>query len=99
MQERIDLPQAEAAVLSNAGSVYIDLGELEHAADHLERALVITRRVRADQLQATALFNLGGVYMQLGQLDRAAETFEEALEVGTRLGLVDHAGARDARIG
>ncbi|GLZ32474.1 SARP family transcriptional regulator [Lentzea sp. NBRC 105346] len=79
------LPQVEAAVLSNAGSVYIDLGELEHAATHLERALVITRRVRSDQLQATALFNLGGVYLQLGQLDRAMVSFEEALEVGTRL--------------
>ncbi len=72
-------------MLSNAGSVYIDLGELEHAADHLERALAITRNVRAAQTQANALFNLGGVYMQLGHLDRAAATFEEALEVGTRL--------------
>lgn len=86
IQEQLgSLPEVEAAVLSNAGSVYIDLGELESAATHLERALVITRRIQSDQLQATALFNLGGVYHQLGQLDRAMASFEEALEVGTRL--------------
>ncbi|MFE2750499.1 BTAD domain-containing putative transcriptional regulator [Actinosynnema sp. NPDC059335] len=79
-------PAVEAAVLANLGAVCIDVGDLEQAAGHLERALVITRTIGALQQEGIAQLNLGGVYMQLGQLDRAVSSFEGALDVGNRLG-------------
>ena len=86
IQERgATAPAANAAVLSNVGTVYIDLGELEQAAHYLERALVITREIGASQQEGIALLNLGGVYLLLGQLDRATASFEGSLEVGNRL--------------
>jgi len=86
IQERgATAPAANAAVLSNVGTVYIDLGELEQAAHHLERALAITREIGASQQEGIALLNLGGVYLLLGQLDRATSSFEGSLEVGNRL--------------
>jgi tetratricopeptide (TPR) repeat protein len=86
IQERgATAPAANAAVLSNVGTVYIDLGELEQAAHYLERALVITREIGASQQEGIALLNLGGVYLLLGQLDRATRSFEGSLEVGNRL--------------
>ncbi|MCS7483428.1 BTAD domain-containing putative transcriptional regulator [Umezawaea endophytica] len=86
IQERgATAPAANAAVLSNVGTVYIDLGELEQAAHHLESALAITREIGASQQEGIALLNLGGVYLLLGQLDRATSSFEGSLEVGNRL--------------
>ncbi|HWO64776.1 MAG TPA: BTAD domain-containing putative transcriptional regulator, partial [Umezawaea sp.] len=86
IQERgATAPAANAAVLSNVGTVYIDLGELEQAAHHLESALAITREIGASQQEGIALLNLGGVYLLLGQLDRATSSFEDSLEVGNRL--------------
>lgn len=82
--------EGEAAVLSNLGIVYRELGQLQKAMQNFSDSLVLNRQVGRRPTEATCLDNLGAVYWELGRLHEAADHHTQALaiyrETGSRYG-------------
>jgi tetratricopeptide (TPR) repeat protein len=70
-----DLSPRSCQVLSELGSVYLDLGRVDQAVTTLERCLGM------DQRDYSALVNLGDAYVERSDLERAKATFQRADEI------------------
>ncbi len=81
---------AEAEALVSLGVVDHEQGRDEQAADHLQQALALFRKIGDPIGQARALNDLGGVDLRQGRYRQAAGHFQQALAL--RRGTGDQAG-------
>lgn len=86
---------------SNLGSTYLDLGDYELAAHHLEKALLaaekITDESQRSQYMGTVLVNLGKVQNRTGNYALGAQSAQQAEAIYTRLLGPEHAYVIAAR--
>lgn len=71
-----------ALVLSNLGTYYRCLGQLEDAILYQQEARHIAKKVGATQQEFSSLANLAGVYHFMGKLEEALALNSEALSLG-----------------
>jgi tetratricopeptide (TPR) repeat protein len=90
LQGHLTDPQTNAAIKSNLGLCYADLGQTTRAIDHHQQALTIARDIGHRQGEAANLGNLGHCYAALGQTTRAIEHYQQALTIARDIG--DRAG-------
>jgi tetratricopeptide (TPR) repeat protein len=71
-----------ARCLSGIGLALHDLGQLAHAREPLERALVIARRVHGKQHRdtATAINNLARLLSDMGEIAQARDLFQQSMQ-------------------
>jgi serine/threonine protein kinase/Tfp pilus assembly protein PilF len=80
-----------AGVLNNLGTLYIHMGDLDRAGDHIGWSLGIQRRLGAESESFTqSLMNLGGIRQRQGDLEAADSLFGQALEIYRRTLEPDH---------
>jgi tetratricopeptide (TPR) repeat protein len=72
---------AQAAALTNLGTIYWRLGSYRKAGDYHQRALDLFRIIADTTGQARAHGNLGAVHTQLGLYQSATEHLDHALEM------------------
>lgn len=70
---------SEARGLNDAAIAYRRRGNVEHAVELYERALVLARDTGDGSMEGNILNNLGVAYRTLGETDRAVELFERSL--------------------
>ncbi len=78
--------QGEGAFLSNLGSTYIALGQVEKAIEFYEQALLISHEIEYRQGEGADLGNLGLAYGTLGQVEKAIEFYQQALAISHEIG-------------
>ncbi len=71
-----------ALILSNMGTYYRCLGQLEDAILYQKEARHVAKKVGATQQEFSALANLAGVYHFMGKLEEALALNTEALALG-----------------
>ncbi|MFL5731689.1 MAG: ATP-binding protein [Chloroflexia bacterium] len=79
-------PEARARLLSGAGYLAFDQGDLAKAATYFEESLLVYRGLGNQSGIAQALNGLGTVSQERGLLREARGYFEESLEIRTELG-------------
>jgi DNA-binding SARP family transcriptional activator len=84
--ERQNQPAAHANALNDLGRVWHLTGDVPAAADALERALEIHRRIGNHLGEANALNDLGRVRRLTGDFPAAAHAQQQALDIYRRLG-------------
>jgi eukaryotic-like serine/threonine-protein kinase len=79
-------PVIEASIRQTIGTTYRDLGSLREAAQQLERAYEVRRRVLGETHRDTlaSLSSLGAVYRELAKYDQAESMLTKALELRRR---------------
>jgi len=85
---------AEAESLNNLAGSYWRQGHLHQAADYIEQALTLYRKLGDRAGEAKALNSLGLVWERLGRYPQAAEHHQQALDLFGELG--DRAGEAKA---
>ncbi|MGH8873739.1 MAG: tetratricopeptide repeat protein [Acidimicrobiia bacterium] len=75
-----------AGVLLGSGDLAATQGDLDRAAEHLEEALALARRLGDERRAVGALARLAGIPHKRGDLPRATALFEEALVAARRNG-------------
>ncbi len=65
--QRLKLPSAESAHLSDLGLAYTDLGEMAKADQCFEQCLKILLAIGDRQGEGNVLINIGNIYFGLGE--------------------------------
>ena len=78
--------RGEAETLSNIGSVYRTLGDMQKALEKYNEALPILRTVGDRLGEAQTLTNIGVSYRLLGESQKALEKYNEALPIWRAIG-------------
>ncbi|MET9634517.1 BTAD domain-containing putative transcriptional regulator [Lentzea sp. NPDC006480] len=74
-------PNAEMRSLMALGIAYSRLGQNEIAADHLERSLILARKINDTEFLLVTLANLGSTLREMKQHDRGILCAQEALNL------------------
>jgi LuxR family maltose regulon positive regulatory protein len=82
--------EREALALLNLGIAETWTWRLGDAVEHLERGLLLGRRLRRPYLEIGCLATLGAIANMSQQLDRAEELLTEALTIADRVGWAAH---------
>jgi DNA-binding SARP family transcriptional activator/Tfp pilus assembly protein PilF len=84
--QRASDPAGEAQALASLGVIERRLGRYQHAAEHLQEALIKYREIGEIAGEARALGNLGTVEWQAGRNEQAAQHHQQALALFRDLG-------------
>jgi tetratricopeptide (TPR) repeat protein len=76
--EEIDDAIAQSLTLSDLGTIYADLGQLQHALDYYERALALSSDGHPSE-DAITLSNMARIYDTQGQHGKAYHYYQQAL--------------------
>ncbi|MFT2720367.1 HD domain-containing phosphohydrolase [Deinococcus sp. A31D244] len=86
----------QATMHLNLGSFCLAAGELEEAAEQLEAALTLSRRLGYRLGELSTLDSLGSLYERRGESDRAVAAHDQALSIALEIG--DIQGELEARL-
>jgi tetratricopeptide (TPR) repeat protein len=76
----------KANILTELGTIFYYLGELDEALEFYENALKLAKELKMKENMAIELGNIGNVYISKGDLDKALEYHEKALKMEGELG-------------
>lgn len=78
-----DKPEIEAAIRRTLGNTYTNLGEYEQAKEHLEKALLLNRKIYGNENEKVAvnLYDLALYYHWIGDLKNADSLYNYSLAI------------------
>lgn len=97
--ERVKDKEEKAKILSELGTIFYYLGELEKALKYYEKALKLGEELEIKEGIAANLGNIGIVYSTRGERDKALEYYEKALKLHEELGRKEGMAADLGNIG
>ena len=84
--EKVRDKQEKANILTELGTIFYYLGEINKALKYYEKALELHEELSRKEGMAVVLGNIGVIYKIKGELDKAQEYYEKALELDEELG-------------
>ena len=87
--EKVRDKQEKANILTELGTIFYYLGEINKALKYYEKALELHEELSRKEGMAVVLGNIGVIYKIKGELDKAQEYYEKALELDEQLGRKD----------
>ncbi|KAF5430639.1 Tetratricopeptide (TPR) repeat [Candidatus Methanophagaceae archaeon] len=84
--EKVRDKEEKTKILSELGTIFYYLGELDKALEYFKKALKLNEELGSKAGIAADLGNIGTVYQIKGELDKALEYYEKALKLHEELG-------------
>ena len=84
--KEINLPQDEAIILSNIGSIYDEMGDIQSCLDYYDRSLKIKKEIGDSVGLGSSYNNIGYIHAEQGNHEKAFEYHSKALEIRTLIG-------------
>jgi serine phosphatase RsbU (regulator of sigma subunit) len=82
----LDLRKDEAMLLSNIGSIYDDIGDIQNCLDYYHKSLKIKLELKDSIGIGNSYNNIGYVYAEQENYQKALEYHKKALEIRTLIG-------------